>query len=184
LPGVDNTCGKRYGWTKGSLPHGFDHKYIFSEVGYNLKMTELQAALGINQVKRLPQFLEARRKNWDFYREAFDDLEDYFVLPEPSRNSEPSWFGFMMTIRDRVPFDRRQLVTYLEENKIGTRMLFAGNLARQPAYENVIFRESGVLKNSDLVMDKGFWLGVYPGITQPMQEYVVDKFRGFVAGRP
>lgn len=179
-PGVDNTCGKRYGWEAGELPFGFDHKYIFTEVGYNLKMTELQASLGINQVKRLPQFVQARKENWEFYREAFTDLEEYFVLPEANQNSNPSWFGFMLTIKDGVPFDRRQLVTFLEENKIGSRMLFAGNLVRQPAYQGVKYRVSDTLKTSDRVMDKGFWLGVYPGITASMREYVAEKMFEFI----
>lgn len=178
--GRDNTCGKRYGWQLCDLPYGFDHKYIYSEIGYNLKATDLQAALGVGQIKRLSYFVEYRKENWEFYRKAFDDLSEFFVLPEASAHSEPSWFGFMMTIKDKAPFDRRQLVTYLEENKIGTRMLFGGNLVRQPAYEGVKYRVSGVLKNSDLVMDKGFWLGVFPGISPAMRDYVVEKMVEFI----
>lgn len=179
-PGVDNTCGKRYGWQLGDLPYGFDHKYIFSEVGYNLKMTELQASLGINQVKRLPQFTKARQSNWQFYRDAFNEWKEFFILPEATAYSSPSWFGFMLTIRENAPFTRRELVTYLEENRIGTRMLFAGNLTKQPAYKDVKYRVSGVLKNTDIVMERGFWLGVYPGITNEMREYVVEKVRDFI----
>jgi CDP-6-deoxy-D-xylo-4-hexulose-3-dehydrase len=181
--GKDNTCGKRFNWKLGDLPLGFDHKYIYSEIGYNLKATDLQAALGTNQVKRLPKFIEARRSNWNFYREAFDGFADYFVLPEPTAKSEPSWFGFMLTVKEKAPFQRRELVTYLEENKIGTRMLFAGNLTRQPAYKNVKHRIGGVLKCADQIMERGFWIGVFPGITPPMREYVAEKMFEFIEKR-
>lgn len=178
-PGVDNTCGKRYGWEKGQIPFGFDHKYIFSEVGYNLKMTELQASLGINQVKRLSRFVEARQENWSFYRETLNELREFFVLPEPSAHSTPSWFGFMMTIRDGSPFTRRELVTFLEESKVGSRMLFAGNLVKQPAYADVKYRVSDTLTVTDRVMNHGFWIGVFPGITAPMREYAADRLFEF-----
>jgi CDP-6-deoxy-D-xylo-4-hexulose-3-dehydrase len=178
--GKDNTCGKRFNWQLGELPLGFDHKYIYSEIGYNLKATDLQAALGTNQIKRLPKFIQARRDNWEFYRRSFGDLSEFFVLPEPTTKSEPSWFGFMLTVKEKAPFQRRELVTYLEENKIGTRMLFAGNLVRQPAYKNVKHRVSGVLKCSDQIMERGFWIGVFPGITSPMREYVAEKMFDFI----
>lgn len=178
--GKDNTCGKRYGWQLGDLPFGFDHKFTYSEIGYNLKTTDLQAAMGIGQIKRLPKLIEARRENWEFYRQVLGDLSEFFILPEPTLNSNPSWFGFMMTVCEDAPFSRRDIVTYLEENKIGTRMLFAGNLARQPAYKDVKYRVSGVLKNSDLVMNNGFWFGVFPGVNHAMREYVADKIFEFV----
>ncbi len=178
--GKDNTCGKRYDWQLGCLPHGFDHKYIYSEIGYNLKATDLQAALGINQIKRLSQLTETRRDNWEFYRQAFDELKEFFILPEPTVHSKPSWFGFMMTVRESAPFGRLELVTFLEENKIGTRMLFAGNLVKQPAYQGVKHRISSTLHKTDLVMERGFWLGVFPGITPPMRDYVVEKMFEFV----
>lgn len=181
--GKDNTCGKRFGWQLGDLPFGFDHKYIYSEIGYNLKATDLQAALGFSQLKKLPRFIEARNDNWNFYRESFEPLKEFFTLPEPTTHSVPSWFGFMLTIKDNAPFSRRDLVTYLEENKIGTRMLFAGNLTKQPAYKDVKYRISGTLTKADRVMDNGFWLVVFPGITNPMREYVVEKTMEFVRSK-
>ncbi len=178
--GKDNTCGKRFGWQLGDLPKGFDHKYTYSHVGYNLKATDLQAVLGVGQIKRLPQFVSARNDNWNFYRQSFDELKEFFVLPEATAYSSPSWFGFMLTVKENAPFTRTELVTYLEENKIGTRMLFAGNLTKQPAYKNVKFRVSGVLKNTDAIMERGFWIGVFPGITNKTREYVVEKIFEFI----
>lgn len=183
VPGKDNTCGKRYEWELGCLPYGFDHKYIFSEVGYNLKASDLQAALGINQIKKLPQFIESRRETWRFYREAFNDLKEFFILPEPTAKSNPSWFGFMLTVKDSAPFTRRDLVTYLENQKIGTRMLFGGNLTKQPAYIGQNFRVSGALKKTDIVMNQSFWLGVSPVVTPEMREYVAEKLIGFVKSK-
>lgn len=177
--GKDNTCGKRYGWKLGDLPFGFDHKFIYSEVGYNLKTTDLQAAMGIGQVKRLPQIVETRRDNWNFYRKELGELKEFFVLPEPTAYSNPSWFGFMITVKESAPFSRRDIVTYLEENKIGTRMLFAGNLTKQPAYKDVKYRVSGVLSNTDRVMNGSFWFGVFPGVTKPMRQYIVEKIHDF-----
>lgn len=178
--GKDNTCGKRFGWQLGALPLGFDHKYIYSEIGYNLKATDLQAALGINQLKRLSSLVSARRDNWNFYRESFEDLKEFFILPEPTAYSNPSWFGFMIMVKENAPFSRRDIVTYLEENRIGTRMLFAGNLTKQPAYMGVKYRISDALTVTDRVTNHGFWIGVFPGITKPMQEYVVQKIFEFV----
>lgn len=182
LPGKDNTCGKRFDWQLGDLPCGFDHKYTYSEVGYNLKATDLQAALGVTQVKKLPKFVEVRRENWSFYRQAFEPLGEFFVLPEPTVRSTPSWFGFTMTVKDSAPFSRLDLITFLEENKVGTRMLFAGNLTKQPAYKDVKYRVSGSLKKTDIVMNQTFWLGVAPIITPPMREYVVEKMMEFKKG--
>jgi CDP-6-deoxy-D-xylo-4-hexulose-3-dehydrase len=179
-PGRDNTCGKRYDWQLGDLPAGYDHKYIYSEIGYNLKSSDIHAALGVNQIKRIGQIIEARQTNWEFYRNAFEEFSEYFILPEPAPYSKPSWFGFMLTLRDNVPFTRRELVTYLEEHKVGTRMLFAGNILRHPAYRDIPHRVSGVLVKSDKVMRDGFWIGVHPGITRTMQEYVVEVFRDFI----
>ncbi len=177
--GRDGTCGKRFDWQLGELPRGFDHKYIYSEIGYNLKATDLQAIIGVSQIKRLSQFVQARNDNWNFYREHLDGLKEFFVLPEPTAYSKPSWFGFMMMVREKAPFKRVDLIRYLEENKIGTRMLFAGNLTKQPAYKNVKFRVSDTLTVTDRVMGSGFWIGVFPGITNPMREYVVEKFFDF-----
>lgn len=178
-PGHDNTCGKRYDWQLGELPYGFDHKYIFSEIGYNLKSTDIMAALGLNQLKRLNQFVSARNENWQFYRDELEDLKEFFILPEPAPYSKPSWFGFMATVKDSAPFSRRDVVTFLEENRIGSRMLFAGNLIRHPAYQDVKYRVSDTLVKTDKVMNNGFWIGVYQGITSQMREYVVDKLHQF-----
>src|SRR5688572_16634239 len=183
LPGKDNTCGKRFDWQLGDLPCGFDHKYTYSEVGYNLKATDLQASLGVTQIKRLPQFVQARRETWDFYREAFSGLKEFFVLPEATVRSNPSWFGFTLTVREEAPFTRHELVTWLEENKVGTRMLFSGNLTKQPAYAGVNYRVSGALKKTDTVMNHTFWMGVAPIITPPMREYVVEKMMEFVRSK-
>lgn len=173
-PGKDNTCGKRFNYQLGQLPAGFDHKYTYSHVGYNLKATDLQAALGVNQIKRLSKNVEARRDNWNFYREIFGDLSNFLILPEATPHSNPSWFGFMIAVKKDAPFTRRELVTFLEDHKVGTRMLFAGNLTKQPAYEGVKYKVSGVLKCTDDVMERGFWIGVFSGITKPMREYVAD----------
>ena len=181
-PGHDNTCGKRYEWKLGDLPKGFDHKYIFSEVGYNLKSSDLHAALGINQIKRVNSYIQARNDNWNFYRETFDDMAEFFVLPEPTSFSKPSWFGFMLTIKDSAPFTRGELVQFLENNRIGTRMLFAGNLTKQPAYQDVKYRISGVLTKTDKVTNGGFWIGVYQGITSPIRNYVAEKMAKFIKG--
>lgn len=179
-PGKDNTCGKRFDWQLGNLPHGFDHKYTYSEIGYNLKSSDIHAALGVNQLKRISQYVTARNDNWNFYRQELDDLKDFFVLPEPAPYSEPSWFGFMLTVKKSAPFTRLDVATYLEEHKIGSRTLFAGNLVKQPAYQDAKYRISGVLAKTDAVMDGGFWIGVYQGITTEMRQYVVEKLHDFV----
>lgn len=182
-PGKDNTCGKRFGWCLGEMPAGFDHKYTYSEIGYNLKSTDIQAALGISQFKKLPGFIEARKETWQFYRDALNDLQEFFVLPEPTSYSDPSWFGFMISVKENAPFTRNELVQYLEENKIGSRMLFGGNLTKQPAYLNQEWRISGTLHKSDFVMNNGFWIGVSPVVTPPMREYVAEKILEFVNER-
>ena len=183
LPGKDNTCGKRYGWQLGELPCAFDHKYIFSEIGYNLKATDIQAALGITQMKKLPKFIEARAETWKYYRESFDELKKFFVIPEPTLRSTPSWFGFALTVRDNAPFSRSDIVTFLENNRIGTRMLFAGNLTKQPAYANAHYRVSGALKKTDTIMNNTFWMGVSPVVTPLMREYVVEKMMEFIKSK-
>lgn len=178
--GKDNTCGKRFNWQLGDLPKGFDHKYIYSEIGFNLKATDLQAALGISQIKKLPQFIDTRRRNWEFYWEHLVEYKKYLVLPESTKKGNPSWFGFTITVKEDAPFSRNELVNFLEENKIGTRMLFAGNLTKHPAYTDVKYRVSGTLHKTDLVMNNSFWIGVAPIITRPMQEYVVTKIGEFI----
>jgi CDP-6-deoxy-D-xylo-4-hexulose-3-dehydrase len=190
-PGVDNTCGKRFEWELGELPRGYDHKYVYSHVGYNLKVTDMQAAVGVAQLARLDGFVAARRRNWAFFREALADLEDVLVLPEATAESEPSWFGFMMTVRDGAPFGREALVRHLESRKIQTRMLFAGNLVRQPAITQLVadaraagraapFRVVGDLARTDRIMNRSFWVGVYPGLSEAMRAFVADEIRAFV----
>ncbi len=175
-PGKENTCGKRFDWQLGELPHGYDHKYIYSHIGYNLKATDMQAAVGVAQLKKLDGFIEARRRNFRILKDGLADLSDFFLLPEATPHSDPSWFGFPLMLHAGAPFSRKQLVDFLAEKKIGTRQLFAGNLVRQPAYKDVRHRSIGDLKNSDLVMDQVFWVGVYPGLTPEMLAYMVDSF--------
>jgi CDP-6-deoxy-D-xylo-4-hexulose-3-dehydrase len=182
-PGEDNTCGKRFGMQLGDLPAGYDHKYIFSHVGYNLKMTDLQAAVGVAQLDKLPGFVAARRENWQRLREGLDPYADWLLLPQPTPGSEPSWFGFSIVVRPDAPFGRDALVQWLEENRIGTRQLFGGNLLRQPAYRDVPHRVAGTLESSDLMMSQAFWVGVYPGITSAMLDYMVETFSRFFRAR-
>lgn len=192
--GVDNTCKRRFEWQLGDLPRGYDHKYVYSHLGFNLKMTDLQAAVGVAQLARLDGFVAARRKNWAHLREALADLDDVLVLPEPTEGADPSWFGFMPTVREGAPFTRDELVHELEAKKIQTRMLFAGNLVRQPAMTELAreakragrpppFRVAGSLEVSDAIMSRSFWVGVYPGLTEAMRAHVVRTIREFVRGR-
>jgi len=176
-PGQDNTCGKRFDWQLGELPCGYDHKYTYSHIGYNLKLTDMQAAVGVAQMGKLPGFIEARRANFRALREGLREMEDIFILPEATTGSDPSWFGFPLAVRPESGFTRRQVVTHLEGAKIATRLLFGGNLLRQPAYEGVEHRRIGTLANSDYVMNNVFWIGVYPGLTGAMLDYVLSKLR-------
>jgi CDP-4-dehydro-6-deoxyglucose reductase, E1 len=173
-PGVDNTCGKRYEWQLGELPTGYDHKYTYSHVGYNLKMTDMQAAVGVAQLDKLPAFIERRKQNFDFLYSHLQDLQDILLLPEVTPNSDPSWFGFLLSVKDNAPFTRNELVQHLEAKRIGTRLLFAGNLTRQPAYKDLNYRVIGDLKNTDWVMQNSFWLGLFPNLTKEMLNYVVS----------
>jgi CDP-6-deoxy-D-xylo-4-hexulose-3-dehydrase len=173
-PGKENTCGKRFGWQLGELPHGYDHKYIYSHVGYNLKATDMQAAVGVAQLKKLPAFIEARKRNFSYLMNGLKDLEEFFVLPEATVNSDPSWFGLPLLLRDDAPFSRHDVISALDARKIGTRLLFGGNLTRQPAYAGLNYRVAGDLRNSDRVMNQAFWIGVYPGLTKPMLDYVLE----------
>jgi CDP-6-deoxy-D-xylo-4-hexulose-3-dehydrase len=179
--GKDNTCGKRFDWQLGSLPCGYDHKYTYSHVGYNLKATDMQAALGASQIAKLPQFIARRKENFGYLRDALQPLEEYLVLPEATPGSDPSWFGFPIAIRENAPFRRDELIRALESKKIGTRLLFGGNLLRQPAYEGCEYRAIGKLPNTDFVMNNVFWVGVYPGLTKPMLDFVVDALFEFAA---
>jgi CDP-4-dehydro-6-deoxyglucose reductase, E1 len=182
-PGKDNTCGKRFDWELGELPCGFDHKYIYSHIGYNLKATDMQAAVGVSQLKKLPGFVEARRSNFRFLHEALSDLTEYLILPEATPNSDPSWFGFPISIREGMPFSREDLVRHLNSQQIGTRLLFGGNLLRQPAYQDIAHRKIGDLKNTDFVMRQLFWVGVYPGLTHEMLAFVAGQIRSFIKKR-
>ena len=183
--GCDNTCKKRFEWELGELPHGYDHKFIYSHFGYNLKVTDMQAAIGCAQLAKLPAFTEARKRNWKLLREGLADLSDVFILPEATQNSDPSWFGFLMTIRDNAPFSREAIVNHLEANKIQTRMLFSGNIIKHPCFDEMRqsqkgYRVAGSLETTDKVMSSAFWVGVYPGLTEPMVQFMVEKIREFV----
>ena len=179
-PGCDNTCKRRFEWELGELPFGYDHKYTYSRIGYNLKLTDMQAAVGVSQMKKLPGFIDARRRNFQRLHDGFQDLRELFILPQPTPGSEPSWFGFPLAVRPEARFSREQLLEELNQRKIGTRLLFGGNLARQPAYQGTGFRTVGDLKNSDFVMHRVFWLGVYPGLTMPMIDYMLQTIHEFV----
>jgi len=183
LPGRENTCGKRFEWQLGELPYGYDHKYIYSQLGYNLKTTDLQGALLMAQLRKVPGFIAARRRNWKFLHEALSPWREWLVLPEPTPNSEPSWFGFVITVRENAPFTRGELVAWLEERKIHTRMLFAGDMTKQPAFQGVEHRVVGDLANTNRVMRDTFWIGVWPGLTPAMLEWMVESFAEFFAKR-
>jgi CDP-6-deoxy-D-xylo-4-hexulose-3-dehydrase len=175
--GKDNTCGKRFDWQFGDLPPGYDHKYTYSHIGYNLKMTDMQAAVGVAQLAKLDGFIDTRKRNFQALRAGLRDLEEFFILPEATPGSDPSWFGFPIAVRPEAPFSRNQATRYLEERKIGTRLLFGGNLVRQPAYKDSPRRVIGPLENSDFVMNRVFWIGVFPGITAAMVDYIVAVFQ-------
>jgi CDP-4-dehydro-6-deoxyglucose reductase, E1 len=183
LPGKDNTCGKRFDWQLGDLPAGYDHKYTYSHLGYNLKTSDLQGALLMAQMKKLPGFIAARRRNWAFLKAALAPWGEWLLLPEATPGSDPSWFGFLITVREGASFSRGELVAWLESRKIATRMLFAGNMTRQPAFEGVPHRVVGALENTDRVMRDTFWIGVWPGLTPPMLEWMVASFAEFFAAR-
>ena len=182
-PGKDNTCGKRFDWQLGTLPCGYDHKYTYSHIGYNLKATDMQAALGVSQIAKLPYFIERRKENFSYLRAALKQVEKFIILPEASVHSDPSWFGFPIGVREDAPFKRDELTRALENNKIGTRLLFAGNLVRQPAYRDSEFRVIGDLSNTNFVMNNVFWVGVYPGLTKPMLYFIADSVVQFVQTR-
>jgi len=178
-PGKDNTCGKRFCWKLGNLPEGYDHKYTYSHLGYNLKITDMQAACGLAQMDKLDSFVQARKDNFAYLRNRLSSCEEFLILPEATPNSDPSWFGFLMTIRPESDVRRVDLINYLNQNKIGTRLLFAGNLTRQPYMLGRNFRISGELTNTDLVMNNSFWVGVYPGLDEEKLGFIVDKIEAF-----
>lgn len=179
--GQDNRCGRRFKYKLGKLPYGYDHKYTYSHIGYNLKATDIQAAIGLAQLEKLPQFIKTRRKNFDFLYKKLAKHESFFILPSWDKKSDPCWFGFMIVVREKSPFSRLDIVNFLQNNKIETRSLFAGNLLRHPAYLKIKHRVIGDLKNSDVIMNNGFWIGVYPGNDFEMLRYVVSKFDEFLA---
>ena len=180
-PGKDNTCGKRFDWKLGSLPCGYDHKYIYSHIGYNLKATDMQAALGASQLTKLPEFIACRKKNFHHLKRALAGLEQYLILREATAHSDPSWFGFPIGVREDAPFRREDLIRALDANKIATRLLFGGNLLRQPAYQDCTYRVAGEMRNTDFVMNNVFWVGAYPGLTPPMLDFVAKTITGFIA---
>jgi CDP-6-deoxy-D-xylo-4-hexulose-3-dehydrase len=179
-PGMDNTCGKRFDWQLGGLPCGYDHKYTYSHVGYNLKATDMQAALGVSQMDKLPEFIARRKANFAYLKHALKPLEEFLVLPEATPESDPSWFGFPIGVKAGAPFTRDQLTRALEARKIGTRLLFAGNLLRQPAYEGWAYRVAGEMTNTDYVMNHVFWIGVFPGLRDEMLDFIVKTALEFV----
>jgi len=179
-PGKSNTCGKRFGWKLGDLPEGYDHKYTYSHAGYNLKITDMQAAIGIAQLEKLPEFIAARKRNFEFLKDHLLHLEKFLILPDATQNSEPSWFGFPITISDESPFSREDLTRFLAEKKVDTRGLFGGNITKQPYFKNRKYRISGNLTNADRVLTQSFWIGVYPGLTEDMLLYVVNQIESFV----
>jgi CDP-6-deoxy-D-xylo-4-hexulose-3-dehydrase len=172
--GKDNTCGKRFDWQLGDLPCGYDHKYTYSHIGFNLKVTDTQAAIGLNQLRKADRFVAKRRENHRILYDLIKPLEEHFILPEATPNSDPSWFGFMLTVRPDSKISRNELVQYLEANKIGTRLFFGGNMLKQPAYQNINHRTVGSLENCDLIMNNSFWLGVWPGLEASHFEYILN----------
>lgn len=180
--GQDNTCQKRFSWTLGSLPEGYDHKYTYSHIGYNLKATDIQAALGVSQLKKLPEFIGARKRNFNELLRGLSNVSG-LILPRATDFSEPSWFGFPITLEPDIGFSREDLLRYLNQLNIGTRLLFGGNLTRQPAYRNADFRVIGDLESTDTIMRQTFWLGVHPGLTSPMLQFMIDAIKDFISTR-
>ena len=177
-PGKDNTCKKRFDWKLGDLPHGYDHKYIYSHCGYNLKITDMQAACGVAQIDKLESFINKRNSNFDYLKKNLLDFKDKFILPEATENSTPSWFGFLLTIRDNQ-IDRNKITQFLNEKKIGTRLLFSGNLIKQPYMKDKIFKIGSELKNTETVMKNSFWVGVYPGLQNEHLDYILENIKSF-----
>jgi len=181
-PGTDNTCGNRFSHQYGNLPTGYDHKYVYSHIGYNLKVTDMQAAIGMAQLEKLPTFIEKRKANYIKIRKELEPFEDYLLLPQTPSHSEPSWFGFPITIKKNSFFSRNDMISHLEKNHIMTRLLFAGNITKQPAYLETDYRIIGDLENTDYIMNHTFFIGVYPGIDDPQMKHIADTFKCFFVG--
>jgi CDP-6-deoxy-D-xylo-4-hexulose-3-dehydrase len=179
-PGCDNTCGKRFDQQLGSLPQGYDHKYTYSHLGYNLKITDMQAACGLAQMDRVEHLVETRKANFKYLKEGLESCEEFLILPEATEKSDPSWFGFPITIKPESGIDRVELLKFMDQYKIGTRLLFAGNLTRQPYFENVEYRVVGELTNTDIIMNHTFWVGVFPGLSTDHLDFVIEKFEEFL----
>lgn len=180
--GKDNTCGKRFDWNFDDMPASYDHKYIYTHIGYNLKVSDMQAALGLSQLNKLPKFIEQRKKNFNYLYSKLKDLDSDIMLPKTTPNSEPSWFGFLITIRPDSGIKRKDVINFLEHNKIGTRLLFAGNLVRQPLYKHIEKRIVGALDNSDIIMSNSFWVGIYPGLNEAHLDYMALKIKEAIKG--
>ncbi len=180
--GVDNVCKNRFGWKLGDLPKGYDHKYIYSEIGYNLKATDIQASLGLAQLEKLPKFTEQRKNNFMYLYKSLKKFENYFILPDWNTKSDPSWFGFLLTVKPEAKFSRNDIIKYLNDKKIGTRLLFGGNITKQPYFKNykINYKVVGDLKNTDIIMNQTFWIGVYPGLSKVMLNYIIKSFREFI----
>jgi CDP-6-deoxy-D-xylo-4-hexulose-3-dehydrase len=178
-PGKDNTCNKRFDWQLGDLPYGYDHKYTYSHMGYNLKITDMQAACGLAQLNKLESFIKIRKSNYEFLHKSLNELQENIILPQPEKDSDPSWFGFPISLKRNKRHNRNDLIKYLNNNKIGTRLLFSGNLTKQPYMKDVIFKIHGDLPNTDFVMENTFWIGLYPGLSEKHLEYSVNKIKDF-----
>ena len=178
-PGKDNTCNKRFGWKLGDLPFGYDHKYTYSHLGYNMKITDMQAACGLAQLERLESFIRVRKENFNFLYKNLKCLDEFLILPEAEKNSDPSWFGFPLSLRKNNKFNRNDLIKYLNDNKIGTRLLFSGNLTKQPYMKDINFKVQGELKNTDFIMENTFWIGLYPGLSKEHLEFSSNQIKNF-----
>lgn len=179
-PGCDDTCGMRFGWQFGSLPAGYDHKYVYSHLGYNLKITDMQAACGLAQLGKAEFFIQRRKENFSYLHDRLTECEEFLILPRATEHADPSWFGFPITLRDDAPVSRLDLQTYLDQHKVGTRLLFAGNLTRQPYMQGLPYRVSGPLKNTDIIMNNTFWIGVQPALSHDMLDYSADQIKSFL----
>ncbi len=177
--GRDNTCGKRFGWQLGAMPAGYDHKYIYSHIGYNLKATDMQASIGLAQIPKLNRFIQVRKENFKRLYDGLSAYDEFLMLPKATPDSDPNWFGFLITVKPEAPFSKNKIVEFLESRKIATRMLFAGNILKQPAYSDIEHRVVGNLRQTDIIMERTFWIGLYPGLTTQMIDYVIEAFADF-----